>query len=353
MIEGGSENNRKAYGHRDPLTGLFNFGYFNKQLALFDAGQRLPLSVIVCNINGLRLIHDTLGNDKRDMLLQNAAKFIISCVRKGDCVARGEGDAFLILLPETSAAMARIIIERIQGACQNWRSEAGGELSCLDLSIGCATKERQQEDISDILAAAEKDMSAHKLAGQKDFYTSLLQPIENALYEKSHETEQHGKRLISQSRLLGEALGLPEEQLERLEILAMLHDIGKVGIDEGILSKPGPLDEHEWNEIKKHPETGYSIAKAVPQLICIANDILSHHERWDGRGYPNGLKRESIPLLARIISVEDAFDALTSGRCYREAVGVSEALKEIERCAGTQFDPEIARVFIRIKRAGK
>lgn len=346
----GATQNLSVPGNRDSLTGLFNFDYFKKQAALLEKEQKFPLSVIICDINGLALISETFGQSKKDELLINASKLISSCVRKGDCVAKGEGENFLILLPETSAAVTRIIIDRIQSKCEINTGNTGENLLCL--SMGCATKTGQHEDITEVIAEAKKDMQVQRLGGQKNFYASLLQPIKNALHDKSHETEEHSERLVRLSRMLGEALGLPEEQLVKLELLATLHDIGKVGIDESILNKPGPLSAREWSEIKKHPKMGYRIAKVIPQLSGIAREILCHHERWDGKGYPKGLKRESIPLLSRIIAVVDAFDALTSGRCYREPVDVNEALCEIERCAGTQFDPWIANTFVKIMRRG-
>ncbi len=346
----GATQIHRISGHRDPLTGLFNYDYFKKQAALLDTDQRSLISVIICGINGLGLIGDALGRLKKEELLINASRLISSCVRRGDCVAKGEGEEFLILLPQTSAAMAGIIMDRIQSKCQINIGNTDDNLLCL--SLGCATRTGLKKDILEVIVEAKKDMYAQGHSGHKDFYASLLQPIKNALHDKSHETEEHGKRLVRQSRMLGEALGLPKDQLGKLELLAMLHDIGKVSIDESILKKPGPLSAREWSEIRKHPKTGYRIAKAVPQLSGIARDILCHHERWDGKGYPKGLKRESIPLLSRIISVVDAFDALTSRRCYREPVEVNEALCEIERCAGTQFDPEIANTFVYIKRRG-
>jgi HD-GYP domain-containing protein (c-di-GMP phosphodiesterase class II) len=140
---------------------------------------------------------------------------------------------------------------------------------------------------------------------------------------------------------------LPEEDMSDLELLAVLHDIGKVAINRDILQKPGSLTKEEWIEIKRHPEIGYRIALNTPELTVVADYILSHHERWDGQGYPRGIKGDKIPLLCRILSVADAYDAMTSGRVYRKAMSHWEAVCELEKCAGTQFDKEIVDIFIR------
>ena len=167
------------------------------------------------------------------------------------------------------------------------------------------------------------------------------------MFEKSHETEEHAERLVILSRLVAEGLNLPQEDRDRLELLATLHDIGKVGISDRILSKPGKLTNEEWVEMKRHPEIGYRIAMASLELMPVAEGILCHQEHWDGTGYPQGLRGEDIPLLSRIIAVVDAYDAMTQDRPYRSAMPHAAAVAEIERNAGTQFDPKVAQVFIR------
>ena len=166
------------------------------------------------------------------------------------------------------------------------------------------------------------------------------------VYEKSQETEQHAERLATLSTKVGRRLNLIEKDLGELQLLGILHDIGKIGIDDKILNKPGKLSEEEWTVMKRHPEIGYRIARASHKLARIADYIISHHERWDGKGYPKGLKGNDIPLLSRIISVADAYDAMTEDRVYRKAMSKEEAITEIRRNAGFQFDPVIANIFI-------
>ena len=166
------------------------------------------------------------------------------------------------------------------------------------------------------------------------------------MFEKSQETEEHADRMVQLSKLVGKAMGLTERQLNELELLSTLHDIGKMGVSAEILSKPGKLSDREWVEIRKHPEIGFRIAQATSELIPIAEYILYHHERWDGKGYPEGLIGDKIPLLSRIVAIVDAFDAMTNDRAYRSAMTKNEAIEEIRRNSGTQFDPDISKVFI-------
>ena len=165
------------------------------------------------------------------------------------------------------------------------------------------------------------------------------------LYEKSNETEEHSKRIETYCHAIGRKLHLSSKEMDELSLLALLHDIGKVSIDPNILKKPGPLTPEEWEEMKRHTQIGYRIAQVTPELAVVADLILSHHERWDGNGYPRGLKEGEIPLSCRILSVADAYDAMTNDRVYRKAMSNEKAVYELEKNSGTQFEPSIVRLF--------
>ncbi|HZK87693.1 MAG TPA: HD domain-containing phosphohydrolase [Anaerovoracaceae bacterium] len=164
--------------------------------------------------------------------------------------------------------------------------------------------------------------------------------------KESKETVEHADRLVKLSKAIGKKLKLSDDNIFELELATTLHDIGKMSIDQQILMKPGKLTEEEWGEIKKHPEAGYRIAQAASELMPISEYILTHHERWDGKGYPQGLKAEEIPLIARIINVVDSYDAMTSKRTYGKELSKEEAITEMRSCAGSQFDPELIEIFI-------
>jgi HD-GYP domain-containing protein (c-di-GMP phosphodiesterase class II) len=195
---------------------------------------------------------------------------------------------------------------------------------------------------------AEGYMYQHKLLEHNSAHSAIVSSIKATMFEKSHETEEHAQRLISLSKAVGMALNLSQAELDELELLASLHDIGKVGIRDDILTKPCELNEIEWAEIKRHPEIGYRIAMTSPELAPIAEGILCHHEWWDGGGYPQGLSGENIPLLSRIVAVADAYDAMTNDRPYRKALDHEVAIERIKQKAGSQFDPKIAGIFTEI-----
>jgi diguanylate cyclase (GGDEF)-like protein/PAS domain S-box-containing protein len=341
------ENEIQHILNHDFLTGLFNRNYFNSSLKSIDKADNLPLSVIMGDINGLRLINDAFGHDKGDELIRLTAHIIKDCCREQDILCRTGGDEFSILLPRTSARQAHVMVHKIRDSLELKLSDAD-KMFAVNLSVGYGTKTDKNKDFSLTVKEAENHMNKRKLLEGKSSHSAIISSIKAAMFARSRETEAHASRMAENTRLLGENLGLSESQLNELELLATLHDIGKIGIDDRIMTKPEPLTADEWIQMKKHPEIGYRIAMSTPELVPIAEYILCHHERWDGNGYPQGLKGEKIPLLSRVLAVADAYDAMTENRVYRRAITNDEAVAEIARCAGSQFDPRIAGIFVEL-----
>ncbi len=330
----------------DFLTGLYNRIYFEEEKKRFETLKEFPVSIIMGDVNGLKLINDGFGHAKGDEVLSHTAMILKSCSRKNDIVARIGGDEFGIILPNTGSEEVQSICDLINETCKNYGFI--GHIIYPSISIGHATRNNEAETMDFILMSAEESMYKQKLLESQSAHSSLIRSIKAMMFEKSQETEEHAERMVKQSRSIGLAMSLPDDQLNELELLSTLHDIGKMGIGADILSKPGKLTSDEWVEMRKHPEAGFRIARATSDLIPIANYILCHHERWDGKGYPQGLKGHDIPLLSRIISIVDSYDAMTNDRAYRTAMTKDEAVKEIIVNSGTQFDPEIAQLFLKI-----
>ncbi|SHI13531.1 PAS domain S-box-containing protein/diguanylate cyclase (GGDEF) domain-containing protein [Sporobacter termitidis DSM 10068] len=334
--------------YHDLLTGLYNRAYFEEACSRLDCGRQLPISVIMGDINGLKLVNDAFGHKEGDKLLVEIARILSVCCRKEDILARTGGDEFCILLPQTAAADARAICKRIYSDCVKYGNKSVKDAFYLSISLGYATKTEAETTIESILAEAEGYMYKQKLLERKSMRSSLLSSIKTTMAEKNHITAEHEERLVALSKLIGEAMDLSDAQINELELLSTLHDLGKLSIDDQILNKPGDLTEDEWVEIRKHPEVGYRITQASPELAPIAEYILCHHEHWDGSGYPQGLRGEAIPLLSRIVSVVDSYDAMTQDRPYRTAMPRPDAIREILANAGTQFDPAVAQIFISV-----
>jgi len=340
-----SQNQEISYiGYHDFLTGLYNRAYFEEGKNRLDTPRQLPISIIMGDINGLKLINDGFGHSKGDELLIEIAKILKSCCREEDIVSRIGGDEFGILLPKTDSQSAQQICNRIYDTCKGYAVDGGSIYPSI--ALGYATKNIETETMDGIFMVAEESMSRHKLLESKSVHNSIISSIKAIMFEKSQETEEHAERMVELSRSIGLAMSLTEDQLNELELLSTLHDIGKMGMDAKILSKSGELTEEECSEMRKHPEVGFRIAQATSELRPIAEYILCHHERWDGTGYPQGIIGEQIPLLSRIVAIVDSFDAMTNDRAYRSAMTKGEAIEEIKRNSGTQFDPEIARVFV-------
>lgn len=325
----------------DTLTGLYNRRFMEEEMRRIDVPRRLPIAVIMGDVNGLKITNDVFGHQMGDQLLKNVSKTIKEVCRKDDIAARWGGDEFLLILPETDLDSAQNIVGRINNRFA--KKKNGLQVS---ISFGCAVKEKKEEDFERILQKSEESMYHQKLLEGKSYRNSIVNALLGTLYEKSSETKEHSDRLKYYCHIIGKAMNLSEEDMSALELLAVLHDIGKVAINQDILQKPGPLTDEEWIEIRRHPEIGYRIALNAPELSVVADYILSHHERWDGLGYPRGIQGDKIPMLCRILSVADAYDAMTNERVYRNAMSHSEAISELRKCAGTQFDQDIVTIFV-------
>lgn len=330
--------------YHDSLTGLYNRRYIEEAITRLDVGDCLPVSVIMADVNGLKITNDVFGHEAGDTLLKSVAGLIQASCSKNDMIARLGGDEFVILMPGTRLEEAEAVIQRIKES----HIEIEGSNLSLSLSLGCASKDAVENTIQTATQQAEENMYQQKLLDGKSYRNAIISTLLATLYEKSNETEAHSKRIETYCHAIGRELQLSSREMDELSLLALLHDIGKVGIHPNILKKPGALTPAEWDEMRRHPEIGYRIAQATPDLAVVADLILSHHERWDGEGYPRRLKGEEIPLACRILSVVDAYDAMTNDRVYRQALTVDEAIAEIEKNAGKQFDPQAAELLIGI-----
>lgn len=340
------EDNLFYLSYHDFLTGLNNRRFFERTLTELDTEEMLPLSIIVGDINGVKLINDAFGHVKGDQLIVDTARAMLANCRSGDILARTGGDEFMLLLPKTDGPTALAVLQSIQHACEKINENISNEAFRISVALGSGTKTKPGQPIETVMKIAEKYMYQRKVLESKSMHSAVLSSIKVTLFEKNEETEEHCERLVRLSEMVGRKLNLSQKELDQLELLSTLHDIGKIGIPERILNKPGKLDDEEWIEMKKHPQIGYRIANASLELAPIAEYILCHHERWDGTGYPQNLSGRQIPLLSRILSIVDAYDAMTQDRPYRKKLAPSAAVDELRLNAGTQFDPEIVDIFI-------
>ena len=331
----------------DGLTGLYNRDYFSEQMAHLgkDLARVAPVSIICIDIDGLKIINDTLGHKVGDDLLISAAKLISACFREVDVIARIGGDEFCAILPgvDQRAALARKArISRHVGAYNR-----GAPAVPINMSVGVSTsRDVEGETIYDIYQRADENMYQYKLIQANSQKSKVIDMLLAALSERDFVAQGHADRLSTMADLMARRLNLPDDTRKNLVLLAKVHDIGKVGIPDKILFKPRKLSEDERRKMKEHAQIGHVLASRSKELFHVADLVLHHHECWDGKGYTAGLEGEQIPLECRIFSIMDAYDAMTNTRPYRKGMGKKQAIKELRKCSGSQFEPRLVDEFI-------
>ncbi len=344
-----AEERLKYLSLHDPLTGLYNRIYFEEGLRRVKDGKFGPVGIIVCDLDGLKFVNDTLGHDTGDTLLEVTACVIGKSFRKEDIVARIGGDEFAVLLPHSSEKSVAVACKRLRNNIAGYNA-ANPELP-LSISVGFAVSSEASENIDELFREADNKMYREKLHRNKSARGAIVQTLMKALEARDYITEGHADRLKDLVAKLARSARLPDSQIADMSLLAQFHDIGKVGVSDSILFKPGALTPEEYAEMQRHCEIGYRIAITAPDLAPIADWILKHHEWWNGCGYPLGLlglKEEEIPLECRILAICDAYDALTNNRPYRKGKSHRKSIAEIKRCSGTQFDPNLVSKFINL-----
>lgn len=333
-------------GTHDSLTGLYNRAYFSQVIHALQKEHSTAMGMVMCDLDGLKLINDALGHDKGDKLLVDAARIINSSLDGNAILCRMGGDEFAILVPNCTEGHMKAICSRIRSSIKKYNAK-NNDIP-LSISLGYALCRGLIKNVEDLFKEADNCMYREKLHNTHSIRNALVQALTKTLEARDFITEGHGERLRVMAVRLGKNMGLTEQRILDLQLLAQFHDLGKVGVPDSILFKPSSLTESETIQMQRHSEIGYKIAQVHPDLNNISDFILRHHERWDGKGYPLGIEKEQIPLECRILAIIDAYDAMVNDRPYRKGMTKKDAIMELERNAGSQFDPKLVHKFLKI-----
>ena len=357
----------------DGLTNVYNHRYFQDKLKeKIEIGRKenKPVSMIFIDIDYFKHYNDLYGHQKGDNILRELAEIVTKSVREKDVVARYGGEEFAVILEDTTERETLEIAERIRANVEEtyFDGEENQPKGKITASIGISVFPDKAKDELELIKSADDALYRAKFFNKNrvETYTSILDDLKKNIDDKDIElvtsiktlisiinakdryTYSHVERVVIYSRLLADKLKLSEIDKSNLIYGAYMHDIGKINIPKEILVKRMKLEKEEWEELKQHPDNGVEIIKSVESLKDVIPLIKHHHERYDGKGYPNGLSGEEIPYLARVLTVVDSFDAMTSNRPYNRRKSYEEGIEELRKCSGAQFDPEIAKAFIEV-----
>ncbi|MGG5462160.1 diguanylate cyclase [Clostridium sp. B9] len=359
--------------NEDGLTGVYNHRYFYDKLREkmhISEVENKKLSLIFMDIDYFKHYNDLYGHQRGDEALRKIGNILKDLAREDDIVARYGGEEFAIILLDTSEKEATIIAENIRQTIEKtyFEGQENQPNSNLTISVGVSVFPDKAENELDLVKYADDALYRAKFfhKNRVETYISVLDELKRDLKEeenglvtsiktlisvinaKDKYTYSHVERVVVYSRLMAKKLGLTESEKKQLIYGAYMHDIGKINIPNEILTKKMRLTKDEWEILKQHPKDGVEIIKSVNSLKDVVPLILHHHERYDGNGYPDNLKGENIPYLARVLTVVDSFDAMTSSRPYNKRKTYEEGIEELKRCSGTQFDPQIVEIFTQV-----
>ncbi len=325
-------------GSHDPLTGLYNRQFFETFYQSMNTQANYPIAVIFADINALKLTNDVFGHDAGDNLILKSAEILQRCCRSTDLIARIGGDEFAMLMPNTDEKEVEKLMQDIVEDFSSVRVEA---IQC-SIALGYDIQTDGKKALKELMANAEDMMYIHKSTNRKNVHEEILNTLVQTLFDRCPKEEIHAKNVQKLCVKFARHLKLVPTEASRLERVALLHDVGKVSLDKELLHQ-GSLDEEDYEKIRQHPVVGFRILNLFDATLDLAPYVYSHHERWDGNGYPQGLSGTQIPPLARMIAIIEAYERIVqrNGENALEA-----ALCEIRMGAGTQFDPDLACDFI-------
>ena len=332
---------------KDTLTHLYNRRYFEAELEQLDQRNIENLAILLLDIDGLKFVNDTLGHLMGDQVIVSASQVISRSFQAMGIVSRVGGDEFAVIIKHHNPENIEMVLKKMNKhlECLNELPDATFKIS---LSYGYSYHAAGLVNTGFLFQEADNNMYQNKLLKKESIRSTFVKAFMKALEVKDFVSEGHVSRMEHLAVVMGKDLKLHQDQMDRLVLLTKFHDIGKIGIPDAILKKPAALDDTEWKVMKTHTSIGERIALEAAEIRDIAHLILKHHERWDGQGYPLGIAGQEIPIECRILSIVDTFDAMTNDRPYRNAMSVEDSRREIQKCSGTQFDPDLVDVFMKV-----